>query len=95
MQRARYYTAAIGKGAIGDRLRGSPRLQRVVARVTEAGPRPVAELLIEAMENAGADPAAVDRLLERWSRLDPATVRAVGADYFRPPLNVVPARGRD
>ncbi len=65
MLRARYHTSAFGKGALGDRLRGSPRLQRVVARVTEAGPRSVAELLIEAMESAGADPAALDRLLER------------------------------
>jgi hypothetical protein len=91
------YHIHIGKGAIGDRLRGSPHLQRIVARVTEAGPRPVAELLIEAMEqaNAGADPAALDRLLQRWARLDPATVRAVGGDRFpKPPLDVVPARAR-
>ena len=94
MLRARYRTSAIGKGAIGDRLRGSPHLQRIVSRVTEAGPRPVAELLIEALENAGADPAALDRLLERWARLDPATVRAVGGDRFpRSPLRLVPSEG--
>jgi hypothetical protein len=86
---------SFNKGALGDRLRGSPHLQRIVSRVTEAGPRPVAEMLIEAMEAAGAGPAALERLLERWRTLDPQVVRALGGDRFhRPPLDLVPSRER-
>jgi hypothetical protein len=93
MQRACYYI----KGALRERLRGSLHLQRIVSRVTEAGPRRVAELLIEVMEGAGVDPAALERLLERWPTLDPEVVRALGADRFppRPLLRIVPKeRGR-
>ncbi len=94
MLRALYHTSAISKGAVGDRLRGSPHLQRIVSRVTEAGPRSVGEMLAEALEDAGADPAALDRLLERWARLDPGVVRAVGGDRFpRSPLRLVPREG--
>ena len=82
-------------GPLGDRLRGSLHLQRIIERVHAAGPRPVAELLIEMLEGVGAGPDALDRL-EAWARLDPETVRRVGGrDFPRPPLRVVPkAHGR-
>lgn len=96
MLRARYHFSVIGKGAVGDKLRSTPRLQRIVANVTACGPRPVGELLIEAMEGAGADPAALESLLARWESLDPRTVAAVGGrDFPRPPLRIVPSRERE
>ena len=81
-------------GPIGDRLRGSPHLQRIIERVVGCGPRPVAELLIEMLEDVGASPEALDRL-ERWAKIDPKTVRQVGGrDFPRPPLRVVPRQER-
>jgi hypothetical protein len=85
----------IALGPLGDRLRGTPHLLRILERVHAAGPRPVGELLIDFLEASGADPAVLDRL-EDWHRLDPEIVRQVGGrDFPRPPLAVLPkARGR-
>ncbi len=81
---------AIFLGPVGDRLRGSPALQRIVERVHSAGPRPVGELLVELLEHANADPAILDKL-HKWGRLDPEVVRALGGRNFpRPPPRVVP-----
>jgi hypothetical protein len=84
-------------GALGDRFRTNPRMQRIVEHVHRCGPRPVGEMLIELLEEAGADPAVLDRLENRgWDRLDPETVRQVGGrDFPRPPLRGVPKRERD
>lgn len=82
----------ITKGPLGDRLRSTPRLQRIVERVHAAGPRPTAELLIELLEQAGADPAILERL-HRWASIDPRIVRQLGGDRFpRPPLDLVPQK---
>jgi len=63
------------------------RFQRDVEAVHRLGPRAVAELLLE-LKN-GAD---LDDRLARYAELDPATVRALGADRFPPhPLSVVRA----
>jgi hypothetical protein len=82
-------------GPVGDRLGGSPRLQRILARVHAAGVRPVGELLIELLEAANSDPAVLDRL-EDWARLDPETVRRLGSHRFlAPPLHLVPRQERE
>lgn len=81
------------KGLLGDRLRQSPRLQRAVEHVHACGPRPTAELLIELLERAGADPAILEHL-PRWQSLDPRIVRQLGGDRWpRAPLDVVPPQG--
>jgi hypothetical protein len=82
-------------GPLGDRLRGSLHLQRIIERVHAAGPRPVAELLTEMLEGVGAGPEALDRL-KAWARLDPETVRRLGSDRFpAPPLHLVPRQERE
>ena len=81
-------------GPVGDRLSGSPRLQRILARVHAAGVRPVGELLIELLEAANADPALLDRLEQGgWAELVPKTVRELGGhDFPKPPLHAVPSQ---
>jgi hypothetical protein len=81
-------------GPVADRLRGSPRLQRILARVVACGDRPVGELLVELLEASNADSAVLDRL-EDGHRLDPETARSLGGrDFLRPPLRVVPRQER-
>jgi hypothetical protein len=85
---------ALGRLVDDDRI-SEPYARRIIERVVGCGSRPVAELLIEMLEDVGAGPEALDRL-ERWAKLDPETVRRVGGcDFPRPPLRVVPkAPGR-
>lgn len=89
MRRTSYHFSIISKGELGDRMRSSPHLQRIVARVTACGPRPVSELLVELLEHAKADPRVLDRL-EAWARLDPGVCRALGADRFPRVVDLVP-----
>jgi hypothetical protein len=53
----------------------APRLRYLATRLHQLGPRPLFELLAEAVQGA----PILDRL-EVYGRLDPATVRALGAD---------------
>jgi hypothetical protein len=55
-----------------------PRFQHDIETVWQLGPRPFAELLIEA---AGDNPH-LPALLARYAALDAALVSAVGADRF-------------
>ena len=60
------------------------RLPGLVGHLHALGVRPVAELLIE---HVGTDAQARDDLiilLEKYGRLSPAIVRAIGADTFPP-----------
>lgn len=59
----------------------SPRFRWLVTRVHRLGPRVVGELLAEI---AGAHMLRIDieQRLERYSRLDPEVLRALGADRF-------------
>ena len=68
------------------------RYHMLVTRLHALGPRPCGELLLEVI---GSDERLRDdvfALLERYTRLTPAEVQAVGADVFPPaPLHAVPA----
>ncbi len=58
----------------------------------DLGPRPVAECLLEIAGNDDGARITLLAALERYARLDPATVRRVGGDVFPPaPLHAVPA----
>ncbi len=67
------------------------RYRLLVKRLCALGERPVGELLLEVI---GGDERLRDdvfALLERYARLSPEEVRAVGADVFPPvPLHEVP-----
>ena len=68
------------------------RYRLLVKRLHALGERPTAELLLEVI---GGDERLRDdvfALLERYTRLSPEEVQAVGADVFPPvPLHAVPA----
>ena len=65
------------------------RLPGLVGHLHALGVKPVAELLIE---HVGTDAQARDDLiilLEKYGRLSPAIVRAIGADTFPPAIFAV------
>ena len=62
---------------------GSPRFERQIEHVHSLGPRPLAELLAEIAAVTGQHVRVVD-LVEEYAALDPAVLRAVGADHFPP-----------
>jgi hypothetical protein len=65
------------------------RREHLARRVHRLGPRVVAELLDEIARHHGLH-SDIDRRLERYARLDPALLRALGADKFPPsPIRVV------
>ncbi len=66
-----------------------PRLERMIEHVHALGPRPLAEMLAEIARSTGQPDLVVD-LVEKYARLDPEIVHALGADRFPPvPLEVV------
>jgi len=75
-----------------DRRLFDVRYHLLVTRLHALGPRPTGELLLEVI---GGDERLRDdvfALLERYTKLTPEEVRAVGADVFPPvPLHAVPA----
>lgn len=72
------------------RLHASSALQRAAERLHGLGPRPVAVFIAKLIDDLGADPSVLDRLVD-WQRLDPQILRSLGADRFqRTPLDVVP-----
>lgn len=54
--------------------------QRMAERIHRLGPRSWLELVLEI-----ADGADLDKSLERYAQVDPALIRALGADQFPPP----------
>jgi len=65
-----------------------PRFHRQIEHLHRLGPRPVGELLIEVAHATGQPDLIADRL-QAYAALDPAVLRAVGADRFPPmPLGV-------
>jgi hypothetical protein len=72
-----------------QRLSCDVRLQAAFRRLWQIGPRPVATLIAEVVDLAGADAALLDLVFER-SSADPAMIAATGADDWTPPLHVVP-----
>jgi soluble lytic murein transglycosylase-like protein len=69
------------------------RLQRDVAAVYRLGARALYELLREIGASTGARPL-IDQIAARYAGLDPALVRAVGADRFPPHPDLRLVRGR-
>ena len=58
----------------------SPRFHRLIEHLHRLGPRVVGELLIEV-----GDPVDVMLCLERYSRLNPDMIHAIGCDQFPQP----------
>ncbi len=57
--------------------------ERMVERVHNLGPRPLAELLAKIATATGRPDIVADRL-QAYARLDPDILRAVGGDIFPP-----------
>ncbi len=69
------------------------RITRQVQRLHDLGPRPLFELLAE----LGADHFVRDdleHLLDRYARLDPGLVAALGGRELKPPVFVVAESGQ-
>lgn len=83
----------LGEGAVTlDDPATRLRFQRLAGRLHELGPRPVGEFIAELVETLPVSAGEVIDRLERYGQLDPATVRALGADRFPPvPLRSVAA----
>ena len=60
------------------------RRQRLVEYLHRLGPAPLGHFL-----NEGENGASIPDHLERYSRIDPAFVRALGGDRYAPALRVV------
>ena len=76
---------------LDDRL-FNVRLPVLVRHLHDLGARPVAEALLEIAGNDDGARVTLLAVLERYSRLTPEEVQAVGADVFPPvPLHAVPA----
>ena len=66
-----------------------PRFEHMVECLHRLGPRPLAEMIVEIATVTG-EAGLVVGLVQEYSALDPAVVRALGADSFAPmPLGVV------
>jgi hypothetical protein len=66
------------------------QFRRRTLHLWRCGPRAVAELLAEIAAERGIG-TLVDQKLQRYSMLDPATLRALGADRLpQPILRLVP-----
>ncbi len=76
-------TVSTSQGLAGQRF------ERLIERVHALGPRVVSELLAE-IAIATGEPGLIADHVEKYSRLDPAVLRAIGGDKFPPmPLEVV------
>ena len=70
-----------------DIAASSPRYARLIEHLHRLGPRAIGELLRSIAE----EPSDLISELERYGRLDPSVIRAIGADRFPPtPLRLVP-----
>ena len=68
------------------------QFRRQVAHLHALGVRPTAELLLEHVGNDEQARNTLLLLLERYGRLDPAVVKAIGADTFPPVIFPVGSR---
>jgi hypothetical protein len=66
-----------------------PHLQIAFRRLHRCGPRPTAMCFAEMLDAHEFDPEALDFILT-WCRFDPAVVAAIGGEFPRPPLVLVP-----
>lgn len=77
--------ASVGDSGRGIVAASCPRFARLVEHLHALGPRAVGEFLVEV-----ADPEDLFLVLERYARLHPETVRALGCDQFpSPPMILV------
>ncbi len=89
----RWIKAFLGEGPdaeqahrfLDDRL-FNVRLPVLVQHLHGLGPRPVAECLLEIAGNDDGARVTLLAALERYAKLDPATVQAVGGDVFPPAI---------
>ncbi len=73
-----------------DQATTAVKFQRLVGHLHALGPRPVAELLAELVGHDEQARSDVFCLLEKYSGLDPALVRALGGSGFpAPPIHEV------
>ena len=93
----RWIAAFLGQGQDAERAHRSlddrlfnVRLPVLAKHLHGLGPRPVAECLLEIAGNDVGARVTLLAALERYAKLDPATVRRVGGDVFPPaPLHEV------
>jgi hypothetical protein len=76
-----------------DRDAADLRRQDHATAIHRLGPRPIAELLRDIAALTGAGPV-IDEVVARYAGLDPALVRAFGADRFPPRPDPRLVRGR-
>ena len=93
----RWIAAFLGEGPDAERAHRflderlfNVRLPVLAKHLHDLGPRPVAECLLEIAGNDDGARVTLLAVLERYAKLDPVTVRAVGGDVFPPvPLHAV------
>ena len=73
-----------------QRLASDIRLHHQFRLVHRAGPRSVGMLTAELLDHLNVDSVELDFILT-WCRFDPAIVAAVGGEFPRPPLVLVPS----
>ena len=67
-----------------------PHLQIAFRRLHHYGPRPTAMCFAEMLDTHELDPALLDFILT-WCRFDPTVVTAIGREFPRPRLALVPS----
>ena len=95
----KWIKAYLGEGQAAERAHRlleerlfNVRLPVLAKHLHGLGVRPLAECLLEVAGNDDGARVTLLAVLERYSKLDPATVRGVGGDVFPPvPLHAVPA----
>ena len=92
----RWITAYLGEGQDAEQAHRSlderlfnVRLPVLVQHLHGLGVRPVAECLLELVGNDDGARVTLLAVLERYAKLDPATVQAVGGDVFPPAVFAV------
>ena len=77
-----------------ERNRGRARLISTLRRIYTLGPRATIELILELAERSNSLPL-LEELAERFARLNPDILRAVGGHEFPPsPIRLVAGDGR-
>ena len=95
----KWITSFLGEGPDAEQARRlleerlfNVRLPVLAKHLHALGPRPTAECLLEIAGNDDGARVTLLAVLERYAKLDPATVQGVGGDVFLPaPLHAVSA----
>lgn len=73
-----------------QRLREDPRFQQAFRQLHLCGPQPIGVCFADLLDHVGADPAALDFVLN-WCILDPEFVAALAGEFPGPLLDLVRA----